>query len=73
MPWKEQLYLKNGLRESQNNRYSYFIDQVIEEAIAAVGEEKVFRGGLVIYTTLEQEIQSKAEDVFRRPGLFPHR
>ena len=68
---KEQLLLKNGLRETRNNRYSYFIDQVIEEAIAAVGEEKVFRGGLLIHTTLEQEIQSKAEDVFRRPGLFP--
>jgi 1A family penicillin-binding protein len=68
---KEQLLLKSGVRETRNNNYSYFIDQVIEEAIAAVGEEKVFRGGLQIHTTLEPEIQKKAEDVFQRPGLFP--
>jgi len=68
---KEQLLLKSGITETRNKNYSYYIDQVIEEAIAAVGEEKVFRGGLRIYSTLEPEIQKKAEDVFQRPGLFP--
>ena len=50
---------------------SFFIDYVIEEAIEATGSEKFSKGGLKIYTTLEPEIQAKAEEVFRRPDLFP--
>jgi len=50
---------------------SFFIDSVIEEAIEAVGSERFSRGGLKIYTTLEPEIQKKAEEVFNRPDLFP--
>ncbi|HOV78915.1 MAG TPA: PBP1A family penicillin-binding protein [Bacillota bacterium] len=63
------LNLKGG--ESGENHGSYFIDHVIDEAIAAVGQEKLFKGGLKIHTTLEPEIQRKAEKVFRNPGLFP--
>lgn len=68
---EEKLHLISGSNVPQKNHHSYFIDEVIEEAIAAVGEEKVFKGGLRIQTTLEPEIQEKAEAVFQRPGLFP--
>lgn len=57
--------------ESTDKGHSYFIDHVIDEAIMVVGEDKLFKGGLKIYTTLEMEIQKKAENVFERPGLFP--
>lgn len=53
------------------NYYSYFIDYVISEAIAVAGGEKLFKGGLKIYTTLEPEIQKKAEEIFARAYLFP--
>lgn len=63
------LNLMDG-RESENNN-SYFTDYIIDEAISAVGEEKVFRGGLKIYSTMEPEIQSKVEKIFEKSYLFP--
>ena len=57
--------------ETSGMRNTYFIDYVIDEAIAIVGESKLFKGGLKIYSTLEGEIQNKAEKVFQRPELFP--
>lgn len=56
---------------SINNAHSYYIDHVIDEAITAVGEGKLFKGGLRIYTTMEPEIQKNAEKLFEQPGLFP--
>lgn len=56
--------------EAENN-HSFFIDQILDEAVRAVGEERLFRGGLKIYSTLEPEIQKKAEKVFQQSGLFP--
>lgn len=53
------------------NYDSYFIDYVMDEAITAVGNDKIFKGGLKIYTTLEPEIQSKAEQICARNELFP--
>lgn len=66
---KTPLSLKK--EEPVNNGRSYFVDYIIDEATNIVGEEKLFKGGLKIHTTLEQEIQKKAEKVFERPGLFP--
>ena len=66
---KSPLNLKK--EESVNNNNSYFIDHVTDEATNAVGQEKLFKGGLKIYTTLEPEIQKKAEKVFEKPDLFP--
>ena len=62
-----------SLRDKKGGQkdFPYFMDYVIEEAIAAVGEEKLFRGGLKIHTTLEPEIQEKAEKVFEQNRLFP--
>lgn len=55
---------------AENNR-SYFIDQIVDEAINAVGVEKLFKGGLKIHSTLEPEIQKKAEKVLEQSDLFP--
>ncbi len=62
-----------NLTKNRDNKgsYSYFIDYVIDEAIAAVGEEKLLTGGLKIYTTYEPEIQKKADGVFEQSYLFP--
>ena len=61
--------LKDGREIECNN--SYFTDYIIDEAINAVGEEKVLKGGLRIYSTMEPEIQNKAEKVFEQSYLFP--
>lgn len=60
----------SGKVNGEENR-SFFIDHVIEEALAAVGSEKFYEGGLKIHTTYEPEIQKKAEEVFARSYLFP--
>jgi len=70
---KEVLNLREGSGPGDTKNHSYFIDRVIDEAVAAVGEEKLFKGGLRIHTTLEPEIQKKAEEIFKRPDLFPDR
>jgi len=57
--------------EKPENHHSYYIDYIVDEAIALVGDNKLFKGGLRIYTTLEPEIQRKAEEVFAKSDLFP--
>lgn len=64
------LYLEDG-REAQSNN-SFFTDYIIDEAISAVGEEKVLKGGLKIYSTMEPDIQNKADQVFEQSYLFPN-
>ncbi|MDD4168777.1 MAG: PBP1A family penicillin-binding protein [Desulfotomaculaceae bacterium] len=66
---QKPIELKDEVKPENYN--SYFIDYVISEAIAIVGGEKLFKGGLKIYTTLEPEIQKKAEEIFARDYLFP--
>ncbi|OPY58423.1 MAG: Penicillin-binding protein 1F [Pelotomaculum sp. PtaU1.Bin035] len=53
------------------NQHSYFIDYIMEQAAMVVGDNQLFKGGLKIYTTLEPEIQKKAEIVFAQSDLFP--
>lgn len=57
--------------EAVDQRNSYFVDYILDEATALVGEGKLFKGGLKIHTTMEPEIQKKAEKVFERTNLFP--
>ncbi|MDD4239666.1 MAG: PBP1A family penicillin-binding protein [Desulfotomaculaceae bacterium] len=63
------LNLKDG-RDIEIN-HSYFTDYIIDEAISVVGEEKLLKGGLKIYSTMEPEIQNIAEKVFEQSYLFP--
>jgi 1A family penicillin-binding protein len=63
------LHLNDGRAMESND--SYFTDYIIDEAISAVGEEKVLKGGLKIYSTMDPEMQNKAEKVFEQSALFP--
>lgn len=50
---------------------SYFIDHIMDEAVAVIGNDRLFKGGLRIFTTLEPVIQQKAEQVCAQSALFP--
>jgi penicillin-binding protein 1A len=43
-------------------KYPYFVDYVRRYLIAKYGEERVFRGGLAVYTTISPQMQAKAEE-----------
>ena len=48
-------------REQPQSRYPYFVDYVRRFLINKYGEDLVFRGGLTIQTTVEPDLQAKAE------------
>ncbi len=48
-------------REQPQSRYPYFVDYVRRFLINSYGEDLVFRGGLTIQTTLDPDLQAKAE------------
>ena len=60
---------------------SYFVDQVIQDVIDDLMEEKgysktyatnlVYSGGLQIYSTMNLEIQQKMDSVYQDPDNFP--
>ena len=70
---KEGLTLKNTFKNKDGYRYPYFFDAVVDEAISKYGltEEQVMNKGLKIYTTLNQNYQSKMQDTFEQSWLFP--
>ena len=61
--------------------YNYFVDQVINDVIDALQKEKgyskefatqqLFNGGLKIYTTMDPEIQTAMENVYKDKSNFP--
>ena len=74
-----------GLHETEiygrQNIYSYFVDAVIDDVIADLQNEKgytkefatqmVFGGGLKIYTTMDNDIQTAMEGIFENSENFP--
>lgn len=62
-------------KQQVNNKYQSFIDHVVEEAINKLkledNEGKLYTEGYRIYTTLDQKIQSKMEEVYNNPENFP--
>lgn len=67
---------------SQNSTvYSYFVDQVINDVVAALQTEKgyskefatqqILNGGLKIYTTMDRNIQAAIESVYTDTSNFP--
>lgn len=60
-------------------RYGYFVDAVIEEAIDIIAQKKIsndpdntiYRSGLRIYTTMDQKVQQFAEEVYANQANFP--
>jgi len=72
----------NDARSTLNSSiYSYFVDQVINDVIDDLQEEKgysqsfassqVFGGGLKIYTTMDPSIQDAMESVYENTANFP--
>lgn len=72
----------NDSRRSLNSSvYSYFVDQVINDIIDDLQEQKgysqafassqVFGGGLKIYTTMDASIQETMESVYENTANFP--
>lgn len=65
----------------KNGESSYYVDYVIDDVIADLQEEydltyneawkKVFFGGLRIYTAVDLDVQSAAEDVYINRKTFP--
>ncbi|MGE5422227.1 MAG: transglycosylase domain-containing protein [Ignavibacteriales bacterium] len=61
------------------NKYGYFTDYVIDEADRILEEEdlfddpqtEIFNGGLKIYTTMNSDVQDKAEDLYSNSANFP--
>ncbi|HWJ02300.1 MAG TPA: PBP1A family penicillin-binding protein, partial [Verrucomicrobiae bacterium] len=56
-----------------NYPFPFFLDNVITELIQKQGftQEQVYDGGLQIYTTLDQGIQTALEEVYADPANFP--
>ncbi|MBE0069831.1 transglycosylase domain-containing protein [Thermoanaerobacterium thermosaccharolyticum] len=52
--------------------HKYYIDFVVDELIKEFGENKVFAGGLRVYTAMNPAIQQVAENQFLQPYNFPN-
>lgn len=75
------LVVSNAHKENQGRITSYFVDQVVNDVINDLVEQKgyssdfatqqVYNGGLKIYATLDPEIQNIMEDVFTNTSNFP--
>ncbi len=65
---------------SVEQKYGFFVDAVIEEAIDIIKTAKlyddpsdaVYRYGLRIYTTMDKNIQAHAENIYANPENFPN-
>lgn len=75
------LGLSSSATASKKTVYSYFVDQVINDVIADLinqkgysdtfAEQQVFSGGLKIYTTMDKDVQDAMENVFENRTGFP--
>ncbi|MCC8160702.1 MAG: PBP1A family penicillin-binding protein [Oscillospiraceae bacterium] len=76
------LVVSNAHKENQGKITSYFVDQVINDVINDLVEQKgystdfatqqVYNGGLKIYSTVDPDIQAIMEDVFTDTSNFPY-
>lgn len=75
------IFAKKKQEEEQTSQQSYFTDQVIEDVIARLVEEKgyskeiatqmLYSGGLQVYTTMDKDIQAAMDEVYKDPASFP--
>ncbi len=76
------LVVSNAHKENQGRITSYFVDQVVNDVINDLMEQKgysadfatqqVYNGGLKIYSTLDPDIQDILEDTFTDTSNFPY-
>lgn len=52
-------------RKKRDAKASYFLDYIAGELASRYGEDKVYRGGLKVYTTLDIDVQKAAENILR--------
>lgn len=62
----EPVTLKNASDTIEKGLAPYFITYVREKAKEMFGSDKVFRGGLKIYTTLDSDMQKAAEETLAK-------
>lgn len=77
----EELVFQDKALASNNSVQSYFIDQLINEVIADLKEEKgystefaektIYNGGLKIYATIDPAVQKAMETVYENTANFP--
>ena len=60
---KEELHLAKPV--SKVGKANYFVDYVIQTMIDKYGADAVYKGGLQIYTTLDMDMQQKAEEALK--------
>ncbi len=75
------LVVSNAHKENKGRVTSYFVDQVVNDVINDLVEQKgysvdfatqqVYNGGLKIYSTIDPDIQNIMEDVFEDTSNFP--
>lgn len=59
----EQYHITLNSRESKPSKHPYFVTYVIQELEKRYGEEVVRKGGLRVYTTMDEKAQDAAEKV----------
>ncbi|HHW61552.1 MAG TPA: PBP1A family penicillin-binding protein [Syntrophomonadaceae bacterium] len=75
--YNQEISLVKG--STGHGKYGYFVDAVIDEALSILPEVKgyenteyaVYRAGFKIYTTMDADLQSYAEEFFKNPANFP--
>ncbi|TGD24328.1 PBP1A family penicillin-binding protein [Companilactobacillus suantsaicola] len=67
------IYLNDNYSGNSSYKYPYFFDAVISEAVNKYGlkEDDILNKGYKIYTTLDQNIQTKMQNSFDNSYLFP--
>ena len=51
--------------------FPFYVDYITEQLIKEFGEDRVFKGGLKVFTTLDQQIQTAVETALANPANYP--
>ncbi len=68
---KEITLTGTSSRQFETYQFPYFVDYITDLLIAKYGEDKVYKGGLKVYTTLDPKIQTAVEEAVANPNNFP--
>lgn len=69
---EQEIFLQKGKSKENDYPYSYFMDYVVHKLINTYGDEKVFKEGLNVYTTLNPEIQKITEAALSNADNYPY-
>lgn len=70
---QSQITLNDGGGSFVERKYPYYVDAVLDEASTKYGlsQEEILTRGYLIYTELDQNLQSALENVYAKDSLFP--